>query len=492
MMIKMKKRGSTGTSTTTTMMIGMTAFAVSVLFCLIHRLSTTDLLFNINDSISYPSASTKSTEKYQGLVKSELIKEKTHDDHDLMNIIGKQPTYDEEHQPKPKPNQFIINCDTSHDRYDLCTLNSTTTLDPTNSTFYVWDRHNNKKNHKIRPYPRKWENFTMARIKELTIVATSTKINCQIQHEAPALVFSVGGFTGNLFHDFNDGFIPLFVTIRSAFPNGVAPILVVSHCREWWLEKYAELLRQFSPYPIINLDNDSKTHCFPSTTTIGLISHGYMTINPTLLPNSDSFLGFRKLVGSAYDAKTSRYNQQARRTSSRPRLVLASRTGRSRVILNQAEVVLLAKEVGFEVSIFEPNASTSLKQAYKLINSSHVMVGVHGAALTHSLFLRPKSILIQVVPIGIDWLAETCFGKSAKDMGLEYIEYRINANESSLMEKYGKDHLVLKDPKAVMKDNWSNTKDIYLNAQNVKVDLVRFRGYLRSAYKKAKDFMDDL
>ncbi|KAI3830702.1 hypothetical protein MKX03_009903 [Papaver bracteatum] len=485
MMVKMKKRGSTGTSTTTTMMIGMKAFAVSVLLFLIHRLSTTGLLFNFNDSISSPSALTKSTGKYQGIVKSELIKEKIHDDHDLMNIIGK-------HQPKPKPNQFIINCDTSHDRYDLCTLNNTTTLDPTNSTFYVWDRQTNKKIHKIRPYPRKWENFTMARIKELTIVATSTKINCQIQHEAPALVFSVGGFTGNLFHDFNDGFIPLFITIRSAFPDGVAPILVVSHCREWWLKKYAELLGQFSPYPIINLDNDSKTHCFPSTTTIGLISHGYMTINPTLLPNSDSFLDFRKLVGSAYDTKTSHYNQQARRTSSRPRLVLASRTGRSRVILNQAEVVLLAKEVGFEVSIFEPNEHTSLKEAYKLINSSHVMVGVHGAALTHSLFLRPKSILIQVVPVGIDWLAETCFGKSAKDMGLEYMEYIINVNESSLTEKYGKDHLVLKDPKAVMKDNWSKTKDIYLNDQNVKVDLVRFRRYLTSAYKKAKDFMDDL
>ncbi|KAI3916400.1 hypothetical protein MKW92_029006 [Papaver armeniacum] len=483
MMIKMKKRGSNGTSTTTTLMIGMTAFAVSVLLFMIHRLSTTG-------SISSPSALIKSTEKYQGIVKSEVIKEKTHDDHDLMNIIRKQPTYEEEeHQPKPKPNQFIINCDTSHDRYDLCTLNGTTTLDPTKSTFYVWDRHTNKKIHRIRPYPRKWENFTMARIKELTIVTTSTKIDCQIQHQAPALVFSAGGYTGNLFHDFNDGFLPLFVTIRSAFPNGVAPILVVSHCGEWWLKKYAELLRQFSPYPIINLDKDSETHCFPSTTTIGLISHGYMTINPTLLPNSDTFLDFRALVGSAYDTKTSHYNQKA---TYKPRLVLASRTGRSRVILNQAEVVLLAKQVGFEVSIFEPNEHTSLKEAYKLINSSHVMVGVHGAALTHSLFLRPKSILIQVVPVGIDWLAETCFGKSAKDMGLEYMEYRINVDESSLMDKYGKDHLVLKDPKAVMKNNWSNTKDIYLNDQNVRVDLVRFRRYLTSAYRKAKDFMDDL
>ncbi|MCL7032236.1 hypothetical protein MKW94_018323 [Papaver nudicaule] len=478
-MMKMKqKRGSS------TVMNWITAFVVFFIFFLIHHISINTKI-SINNSSSSASTLTMSTKNYQGIITSQPI---------YLKIIQKQPTYEEHNQSKPKPNQFIINCDTSHHRYDLCALNSTTTLDPTNSTIYVWDPQTSSLTilHKIRPYPRKWENFTMARIKELTIVTTSTQIGCQIQHQAPALVFSAGGYTGNLFHDFNDGFIPLFVTIRSAFPSGAFPILVVSKCQEWWLRKYAELLRQFSPYPIISLDNDSRTHCFPSTTTIGLISHGYMTINPTLLPNSDSFLDFRMLVGSAYDStKTS--HQASSTSSGRPRLVLASRKGGSRVILNQAEVVLLAKEVGFEVSLFEPSEHTSLKQAYKLINSSHVMVGVHGAALTHSLFLRPnKSILIQVVPIGIDWLAETCFGKSARDMGLEYMEYKIIANESSLMDKYGEDHLVLKDPKAVMKDNWSNTKDIYLNDQSVRVDLVRFRRYLKSAYNKAKGFMDEL
>ncbi|MCL7031039.1 hypothetical protein MKW94_009378 [Papaver nudicaule] len=421
----------------------ITAFVVFFIFFLIHHISINTKISISNSSSPASTTLTMSTQKHQG--------------------VTSQPIYLKIIQKQPKPNQFIINCDTSHNRYDLCTLNSTTTLDPTNSTFYVWDPQTSSPTilHKIRPYPRKWENFTMARIKELTIVTTPTKPHCQIQHQAPALVFSAGGYTGNLFHDFNDGFIPLFITTRSAFPDGVFPVLVVS--------------KQFSPYPIISLENDSRTHCFPSTTTIGLISHGYMTINPTLLPNSDSFLDFRALLGSAYDTKTS---QQASSTASiRPRLVLASRKGGSRVILNQAEVVLLAKEVGFEVSLFEPNEHTSLKQAYRLINSSHVMVG---------------SILIQVVPVGIDWLAETCFGKSARDMGLEYMEYKISANESSLMEKYGKDHLVLRDPKAVMKDNWSNTKDIYLNDQSVRVDLVRFRRYLESAYNKAKGFMDEL
>lgn len=51
------------------------------------------------------------------------------------------------------------------------------------------------------------------------------------------------------------------------------------------------------------------------------------------------------------------------------------------------------------------------------------MFGVHGAALTHFLFLRPGSVLVQVVPVGLGWVAETCFETPAKAMKLEYIDY---------------------------------------------------------------------
>ncbi|OVA13389.1 Glycosyltransferase AER61 [Macleaya cordata] len=391
----------------------------------------------------------------------------------------------------PPPTQ-LISCDRTHERYDVCSIHGPTTMDPTKSTFYLFDPTTPSDHHqkqKIRPYPRKWEtNIMSSLIKELTLITSPSKIHCQIQHQAPALVFSSGGYIGNLFHDFDDGFIPLFVTVRSIFPNGVHPILVISKCHHWWISKYTELLQRFTPYPIINLDNETSTHCFPST-TIGLISHGYMTINPKLLPNSETFRDFRVLLGTAY-AKTS--HLQTGGPITRPRLVLVSRTGDrvGRVMVNEAEVVLLAKEVGFEVIIFEPNQFTWLSEAYGLINRSHAMVGVHGAALTHSLFLRPGSVFIQIVPIGIDWLAETYFGQPTREMGLEYMEYKIEVNESSLVEKYGKDNLVLTNPKAVTKRVWSNTKNIYLKDQDVRVDLVRFGSYLRKAFKKAKRFMD--
>lgn len=118
-------------------------------------------------------------------------------------------------------------------------------------------------------------------------------------------------------------------------------------------------------------------------------------------------------------------------------------------------------------------------------------MGVHGAALTNLLFLRPGSVVVQVVPIGVEWIAGACFGKPANDMGLEYMEYKIGVEETSLREKYGKDDLVIKDPLALQRKGWSKEiMDIYLVEQNVKLDLVRFRRYLKKANEKARLFME--
>ena len=76
-------------------------------------------------------------------------------------------------------------------------------------------------------------------------------------------------------------------------------------------------------------------------------------------------------------------------------------------------------------------------------------------------------------------------------MGLVYMEYRIKAEESSLIEKYDKDEMMIKDPVAYKRENWSpEVMSIYLKEQNVKLDLVRFRENLKEMYKTAKKFME--
>ncbi|KAL5723029.1 protein O-GlcNAc transferase [Ranunculus cassubicifolius] len=383
----------------------------------------------------------------------------------------------------------VVSCDRSHYRYDLCHLNGSTMLDPVTSTLFLLDPNESTppQTVTIHPYPRKFENFTMSRTKEFTLTTISpSKAHCDVYHDFPALVFSTGGYTGNVFHDFNEGFIPLFVTLRTIF-SSQAPVFVIANFGEWWLSKYDEIIRQLTPHPVIVLANENVTHCF-SSATIGLITHGFMSINPRLLPHSETFYSFRSLLGNAYLHSN---HELWGLTLSKPRLLLASRKrGAGRVIRNQAEVIQVAEKLGFEVVLFEPSNNTLMRDAYSLINSSHAMIGVHGAALTHFLFLRPGAVFIQVVPVGIEWLAETCFGNIAKNYGVEYMEYKITVNESSLVEKYGMDYVVSHDPDALMRTSYLEFKKIYLVDQDVILDLKRVGNYLKKAYKKAKRFME--
>ncbi|KAF2568650.1 hypothetical protein F2Q68_00023781 [Brassica cretica] len=98
----------------------------------------------------------------------------------------------------------------------------------------------------------------------------------------------------------------------------------------------------------------------------------------------------------------------------------------------------------------------------------------HGAAMTHFLFLKPKSVFIQIVPLGTDWAAETYYGEPAKKLGLKYIGYKIMPQESSLYDDYGKDDPVIRDPDSLNDKGWEYTKKNYLQGQNL-LDLVEFK-----------------
>ncbi|KAE8673271.1 putative Chorismate mutase 3 [Hibiscus syriacus] len=426
------------------------AAVATVIVCLLlvwfHTMSLSmSSISRINDIIAATSSSSWSSSTYT-LKKNqdtrvEITTVASQQNRQLLPLVG---------VPMSSP----ISCNRSYIRYDLCTIDGSTVLDPAASTFFTIDPTSSVRVETIKPYPRKYEGYIMGQIKELSLVSGPSSPKCTIRHEAPAIVFSAGGYTGNLFHAFNDGFIPLFITINSIYADRDF-IIVVSEYHDWWHSKYAELLKVLSKHEIISLEKENVTHCFPSA-TLGIISHGFMTIDPTLIPTSKTLLHFRDLLEKAYSQNPIPYPPLDPKPERRPRLVLTCRGNdvSSRRILNQDEVVRVMKEVGFDVTVFEPNRYTSLDEAYTLFNSSHMMIGVHGAALTHSLFLRP---------------------------GVE---------ESSLIEKYGKDNVLLKDPLALQKKGWpTEIMDIYLKQQNVKLDLVRFRISLESAYLMAKKFM---
>jgi hypothetical protein len=138
----------------------------------------------------------------------------------------------------------------------------------------------------IKPYTRKFEDGIMNSIEEVMINPTTLPANktaadtCDVVHDVPAIVFSTGGYTGNLYHEFSDGLIPLYITSRR-FEKEV--VFVVLEYHRWWGIKYQGILEQMTNYPIVDFREDRRVHCFKEM-IVGMKIHGELIIDSQLMP----------------------------------------------------------------------------------------------------------------------------------------------------------------------------------------------------------------
>ncbi|KAG1331812.1 beta-1,2-xylosyltransferase XYXT1 [Cocos nucifera] len=400
----------------------------------------------------------------------------------------------------PIPNNTMC-CDRSAFRSDVCFMRGDVRTQSYSKIILLYPGNNASipapaTEERIRPYTRKWETSVMATIDELRLTAGTGGGGggCDVRHAVPAVVFSAGGYTGNVYHEFNDGIIPLFITSQK-FNRRVVFVVVDYH--NWWFTKYGDVLSGLSDYPPLDFFGDSSTHCFPEA-IVGLRIHDELTVDAEQMENNKTIFDFRRLLDDAYQPRIRSLEYDEQQTSPwpsmdiakqhnspssyTPKLVIVSRNG-SRAIENEVELVKLGEEIGFIVEVLRPDRTTELAKIYRALNSSDAMIGVHGAAMTHLLFMRPGSVFIQIVPLGTDWAAKTYYGDPAVRMGLWYVGYKILKRESSLYREYDRSDPVLTDPRSVAKKGWHVTKRVYLDRQNVNLDMNRFRKHLIRAHK---------
>ncbi|CAH8265586.1 unnamed protein product [Arabidopsis lyrata] len=384
-----------------------------------------------------------------------------------------------------------ICCDRTGLRSDICVMKGDVRTNSASSSIFLFtsSTKNNTKPEKIKPYTRKWETSVMDTVQELNLITKDSNSSsdrvCDVYHDVPAVFFSTGGYTGNVYHEFNDGIIPLFITSQH-YNKKVVFVIVEYH--DWWEMKYGDIVSQLSDYPLVDFSGDARTHCFKEA-TVGLRIHDELTVNSSLVIGNQTIVDFRNVLDRGYTHRIQSLIQEETEANvtaldfkKKPKLVILSRNGSSRAILNENLLVELAEETGFNVEVLRPQKTTEMARIYRSLNTSDVMIGVHGAAMTHFLFLKPKTVFIQIIPLGTDWAAETYYGEPAKKLGLKYIGYKIAPKESSLYEEYGKDDPIIRDPDSLNDKGWEYTKKIYLQGQNVKLDLRRFRETLTRSY----------
>ncbi|GLT63506.1 hypothetical protein SLA2020_360680 [Shorea laevis] len=393
----------------------------------------------------------------------------------LMNNIS---SYQKSTGPVEKKSEHVC---TMEERTDVCEINGDIRIDPSSSSVFIVssDQENSgNSSWTIKPYARKGDEEAMKIVKQWSVTsATGSHISvpqCTQSHNVSAILFSTGGYTGNNFHDFTDVIVPLFSTARKF--NGKVKFLITNRWQRW-VAKFQKLLENLSRYEFIDIDNEKEVHCFPSV-IVGLKRHPKeLKIDPSKSPYS--MRDFRVFLRNSYSLKKSRAIKISDGVKQTPRLLIISRK-RTRAFMNTEEIARAARRLGFKVVVAEPDMNMS--KFVEIVNSCDVLMGVHGAGLTNMVFLPEHAVLIQVVPFGgFEWLAKTDFGEPCKDMDLKYLEYKIKTEESSLIQEFPVGHEILSNPISIAKQGWSAFKSVYLDKQNVRLDVNRFRPTLLKA-----------
>ncbi|KAF0918358.1 hypothetical protein E2562_023523 [Oryza meyeriana var. granulata] len=383
-------------------------------------------------------------------------------------------------------------CDFSSPRSDVCKLKGDVRVMLHNATVVVGHPSGKHQSWRMKPHPRKNDPHALAGATEVSVTLTPAAElvpECSAKHAAPAVVFSVGGYAGNMFHDFTDVLVPLYITTRR-FAGDVH--LLVSDAQPWWLEKYSPLLRELSRRDIVDMDRGSTSggvHCYPQV-IVGLEFHKEMSVDAAKIAGGYSMADFARLIRRSYGltrdtAIRLRDGDNTggikEKKNPHPRLLIISRKA-TRAFTNVGAIARAAAALGYEVVVGETDHHSDLGVFAATVNSCDVVVGVHGAGLTNLVFLPAGAVVVQVVPLGgLEKMAREDFGVPAGDIGLRYVQYDIAVEESTLARQYPRDHRVLSDPAAVRRDGWLALRSAYLVGQNVTLDVARFVAALSRA-----------
>ncbi|KAG8069688.1 hypothetical protein GUJ93_ZPchr0006g44143 [Zizania palustris] len=366
-------------------------------------------------------------------------------------------------------------CFMTSKRSERCEATGDIRVEGTASTIYIGGID---KEWKTKPYARYHDPVAMAHVREFTLKpADESTPACAKNHSVPAFIFSNGGFSGNLYHDYTDVLVPLFLSTHQ-FKGEVQFLL--SGLKPWWVNKFILFFRQLTKYDILDIDNDRDVHCFPRI-VVGATFHKDMGVDPARSPGQVSVVDFKRSLRHAFGLQRAAASRGGVTGDGKPRLLIISRKN-SRRFLNEREMAQTAAAMDFDVRIAEPDQHTDMSTFARLVNSADVMIGVHGAGLTNMVFLPRGAVLIQVVPFGgLEWLTTVTFKNPAKDMEVTYMDYNVQLEESSLLDQYPRDHQVLTDPYAVHKQGWDALKTAYLDKQNIRMNLDMFKKILQEA-----------
>lgn len=375
-------------------------------------------------------------------------------------------------------------CISSNPVSDYCDLKGDIRIHGNSSTIYISSSDRSilagNSTWNIKPYPRKGNEGALKNVRQWTLklVQDSKKLpSCTRIHNVPAIIFSLSGYTHNLFHDFTDVLIPLFSNTWKF--DGQVHFLNTDY-RPLWISRFQAVLDKLSRHPVVNIDNEKEIRCYRNV-IVGLERDKALDIDPSRSVSGVTMKDFRRFIGSTYSLNRSEAIKLKEVDERKPHLMLISRQKR-RKWRNLDEITEVAQSLGFDVVVGDANRTSSVSRFAHIVNSCDLIMGVHGAGLANMVFLPDEAVVIQVIPLGaLEAFAKETFEDPTKDMNLRYLKYKIKVKESSLIEIYRPNDPVIKDPLLIHKQGWEAIQATYLDEQDITLDMKRFRHTLVEA-----------
>ncbi|XP_022184305.2 EGF domain-specific O-linked N-acetylglucosamine transferase isoform X2 [Nilaparvata lugens] len=244
--------------------------------------------------------------------------------------------------------------------------------------------------------------------------------DCDIVIEKPTFIMKIDAI--NMYHHFCD-FFNLYMSqhLNLSQPDGFSTDV---HILIWesfsYFSNFASAFEAFTEHPIWDLKTfKGKTVCFRNVVfpLLPRMIFGLYYNTPIIwgCEKSGLFHAFSKHILHRLKIP------EKKRKSAKIRITLLSRNTDYRNILNENELIeALEKNSNYQVRRVIFNRSVDFKKQLEVVRNTDLFIGMHGAGLTHLLFLPDWAVVFELY----NCEDENCYMDLARLRGVKYITWQ--------------------------------------------------------------------
>lgn len=247
---------------------------------------------------------------------------------------------------------------------------------------------------------------------------------CDVYVERPTILMKLDA-TVNMYHHFCD-FFNLYVSLHLNGSDRMSPetfstdVYILIWENSDYRSAFRPMFQAFTQHPLLDLRSfGAQRVCFRKLMLPALprMIFGLFYNTPIVqgCQNSALFRAFSEFI-----LHRLRIPERSETDAQKLRVTILSRLTKHRRIVNEKQLVeALSREAGYEVDVAYFTHKHPFEQQVRIIHSTDILIGLHGAGLTHMFFLPPWATVFELY----NCEDENCYQDLTHSCGLNYITW---------------------------------------------------------------------